>query len=318
MGRRFLLPLIPVVCYSWHLHRVWDEYHKRKPPTTLSRYIMLRSLPLRSMSTLSGVLSELEIPSLLRRPIYGLYAWLYSCKLAECAELKSFPNFQSFFTRRLKEGARSTASDCVLSCPCDGKLVQQGCVEFSLDGEHPFEAIKGVFYKVPDLIGLPAYTMMSVNSNRSSWRSLLGLRNPKKYLHYATIYLAPGDYHRFHAPTDMRITMADNITGEKALVAPCLTKVFPDVLQVNQRAIILGNDSLDGTVCVIPVGSLNVGCLDVTATPGSSISRGSDIGCFKMGSTIVLLYLSESKDLCWLQPSSSRVSTGQALLSCNK
>ena len=51
---------------------------------------------------------EKEVPTWLRRPLYGMYVWKYSCNMAEAAEsdLRKYHNFSQLFVRKLKSNSR--------------------------------------------------------------------------------------------------------------------------------------------------------------------------------------------------------------------
>lgn len=68
----------------------------------------LASLPTRLFSRLWGRMSDLKLPVWCRKPLFGLYVYVYKCNMdeAEVGELKSYQSINSFFTRRLKSGVR--------------------------------------------------------------------------------------------------------------------------------------------------------------------------------------------------------------------
>jgi phosphatidylserine decarboxylase len=71
--------------------------------------------------------------------------------------------------------------------PCDGRVLYHGPVR---NGE--MEQVKGITYSLRGFIGGD----LAVTE---------GPPDPSRHLHHIILYLAPGDYHRFHAPADVAI-----------------------------------------------------------------------------------------------------------------
>jgi phosphatidylserine decarboxylase len=71
----------------------------------LTGFLMIPSRPL---SRAWGRLMDVQIPSLLRRPLLGLYATIYKCNMNESQRenLKDYTSLSDLFTRQLNEGAR--------------------------------------------------------------------------------------------------------------------------------------------------------------------------------------------------------------------
>ena len=105
------------------------------------------------------------------------------------------------------------------SCPCDGRVLYQGEVTNGL-----LEQVKGISYCLSSFFG-PLYDLDRASSSSQSGDDALNcalaggdgrpcvadisetqymdrlLRRPQHHrLFYCTIYLSPGDYHRFHSP----------------------------------------------------------------------------------------------------------------------
>lgn len=83
-----------------------------------------------------------------------------------------------------------------------------------------------------------------------------------KQLYFAVIYLAPGDYHRFHSPTNWVTTLRRHFIGELFSVAPFFQKTLQGLFVLNERVALLGYWKY-GFFSMIPVGATNVGSIIV-------------------------------------------------------
>ncbi|KAJ3086084.1 phosphatidylserine decarboxylase 1 [Physocladia obscura] len=134
-------------------------------------------------------------------------------------------------------------------------------------------------------------------------------------LHYCVIYLAPGDYHRFHSPANWSVTARRHFAGELLSVSPWIVEKIRNLFILNERVSLTGIWK-HGFFSMIPVGATNVGSIVVdfdpalrTNTPDVpsrvfpigtfdekvytrqiGLGKGENIGGFKLGSTIVLVF----------------------------
>lgn len=81
-------------------------------------------------------------------------------------------------------------------------------------------------------------------------------------LFFAVIYLAPGDYHRYHSPTNWVSTLRRHFIGELFSVAPFFQKTLQGLFVLNERVALLGYWKY-GFFSMIPVGATNVGSIIV-------------------------------------------------------
>ena len=81
-------------------------------------------------------------------------------------------------------------------------------------------------------------------------------------LYYAVVYLAPGDYHRFHSPTAWVVERRRHFAGELYSVSPYLQRSLPGLLTLNERVALLGRWRWGFFSCT-PVGATNVGSIRV-------------------------------------------------------
>ena len=81
-------------------------------------------------------------------------------------------------------------------------------------------------------------------------------------LYYVVVYLAPGDYHRFHSPTAWVAEKRRHFAGELYSVSPYLQKKLPGLFTLNERIVLLGRWRW-GFFSFIPVGATNVGSIKI-------------------------------------------------------
>ena len=77
---------------------------------------------------------------------------------------------------------------------------------------------------------------------------------------YMVVYLAPGDYHRYHSPATFTANYRRHITGYLEPVDPRYLKGHRDVFKTNERVNLLG-DWKHGFFAMSFVGALNVGSI---------------------------------------------------------
>ncbi|HET9752984.1 MAG TPA: archaetidylserine decarboxylase, partial [Myxococcales bacterium] len=146
---------------------------------------------------------------------------------------------------------------------------------------------------------------------------------------FCTLYLAPHDYHRVHAPLGGRITGFVNMPGQLWPVNPIGVRNVEKLFCVNERLTTFLRTPR-GACGVVAVGATNVGRIralydDVitnarrTRRPARvmyerpvRVEKGAELAVFEMGSTVVLLFAPGVKLAGRLQPGLP-VKLGEAL-----
>jgi len=123
---------------------------------------------------------------------------------------------------------------------------------------------------------------------------------------FINLYLSPKDYHRYHIPTNLKVLKAVHVPGKFYPVnIPSLKKRLNLFIE-NERVVILCEATNGKKFYLILVSALNVGVMQVTfenriqtnasaTTPKTYefkdlfLDKGTDFGCFEMGSTIIVL-----------------------------
>jgi phosphatidylserine decarboxylase len=88
------------------------------------------------------------------------------------------------------------------------------------------------------------------------------LYDPNNCLYHCVIYLAPGDYHRFHSPTDWEIFYRRHFPGELFSVNPSVARWLQGLFNLNERVVYYGKWRY-GFFSMAPVGATNVGSIRV-------------------------------------------------------
>lgn len=220
----------------------------------------------------------------LRRALIGSFSRLYPVRLDECRTPEGgFECFDAFFTRELKPGAREFPQDPkALASPCDGIISQIGAI----DGGRIIQA-KGRDFNVDELLGGPEWTG-HFNAGR-----------------FATIYLAPHDYHRVHMPLDGRLVADVRIPGKLFSVSAATSRAIDRLYARNERMAAVFETEY-GTVAVVMVAAMLVAGISTSWDPGDhprpgkavrkrsfdppvSLVRGDELGRFHWGSTVIVL-----------------------------
>ncbi|ORY71892.1 phosphatidylserine decarboxylase-domain-containing protein [Pseudomassariella vexata] len=93
------------------------------------------------------------------------------------------------------------------------------------------------------------------------WYDLIS-SDKRNGLYYVVVYLCPGDYHRFHSPTNWVVERRRHFAGELYSVSPYLQRTLPGLFTLNERVVLLGRWRW-GFFSYVPVGATNVGSIKV-------------------------------------------------------
>ncbi|KAJ9108924.1 hypothetical protein QFC21_000245 [Naganishia friedmannii] len=163
---------------------------------------------------------------------------------------------------------------------------------------------------------------------------------PGNKLFFMVVYLAPGDYHRFHSPTAWVVERRRHFTGDLFSVSPYIANRLKDLFVLNERVALLGRWRY-GFFSMVPVGATNVGSIKInfdqnlrtnerhpqhpphTFTEavyakasaflhGQPLTAGEEMGGFMLGSTIVMVF-EAPQDFKFVTKAGTKVKVGEAL-----
>jgi len=205
-----------------------------------ARYRMLKLFPTRVTSRFVGMGAEMEIPYSWRTPFFTLYARRYGIDLNNVeADLTTFRTFQDFFSRSLPI-PRIVHNEPIVS-PVDGTIQSFGRLD-----QGKLKQIKGLDFHAKGFLGFePANFLQGT------------------YLYYITIYLAPGDYHRFHAPCNFLIAQIRHFPGNLAPVNKKWASKLQGLYSINERVVLSGNTKMGKHFNLALVGAFGVGSIEL-------------------------------------------------------
>ncbi|MCC5451335.1 archaetidylserine decarboxylase [Rheinheimera sp. UJ51] len=247
-------------------------------------------LPKHLISRLVGKLAAARL-GFISHALIKLFIKAYNINMQEAKfeRASDYASFNEFFTRPLKDGIRPLDSDpTIIAHPVDGAISQLG------------EIVSG--------------QLVQAKNHNYSLQSLLGGKEqtaaPFLGGEFATIYLAPKDYHRIHMPVTGVLREMIYVPGELFSVNPLTAENVPDLFARNERVVTIF-DTEFGPMALVLVGATIVASIETvwagTVTPpaGSSIFRwnypasglnsvrlekGAEMGRFKLGSTVILAF----------------------------
>ncbi|GLR72526.1 archaetidylserine decarboxylase [Agaribacter marinus] len=250
-------------------------------------------LPKHLISRFLGFIAEKEL-GVITQSLIKLFIKAFNINMQE-AQLESpsdYKTFNAFFTRPLKEGIRPIDENANALChPVDGAVSQFGDIK----GDSIFQA-KGHEYSLTTLLGGKPEIAETFKDGK-----------------FATIYLAPSDYHRIHMPIDGKLTDTLHVPGELFSVNPLTAQNVPSLFARNERVVALF-DTTVGKVAMVLVGATVVASIETvwqgTVSPPAgkyvqhwqhdkeeiTLSKGDEMGRFKLGSTVILCFENERID----------------------
>ena len=249
-------------------------------------------LPQHLLSRLVGKLAECRLPWL-KNLLIRRFITQYKVDMSEAVESapEAYANFNAFFTRALKDGARPIA-DAPVVCPADGAISQLG----EINRGRIFQA-KGQDYSLQTLLGDDKALTAEFDGGS-----------------FATIYLSPRDYHRVHMPVDGTLRSMTYVPGKLFSVNTTTAENVRSLFARNERAICVF-DTEFGPMAMILVGAMIVAGIETVwdgqvAPPprqlttrsypqeAPTLKKGEEMGRFKLGSTVILLFGKDKID--WL------------------
>ncbi|CAI8317429.1 archaetidylserine decarboxylase [Porticoccaceae bacterium] len=245
-----------------------------------------RILPKHALSRLIAMAAESKRPWLKNWLINrAIDAFDIDMEEAITDDLEHYENFNGFFTRELKAGVRPIAKgkNSIVS-PADGVISQAGPIN-----KTRILQAKGIDYSVSRLVGSSDAAKRFDNGS------------------FATIYLSPKDYHRVHMPAAGKLVRSRYIPGELFSVNDKTAQALPGLFARNERLVCEFESKELGDFVVIFVGAMLVAGIETVwggfEKPGPGLVRetdhskaalsykkGEEIGRFKFGSTVILLF----------------------------
>ena len=252
------------------------------PPLPITQQYLL---PKKLLTVLAGKFASARLGGLTQWTIRRFVAH-YKVNMAEALDprIESYASFNDFFTRPLRPGARPIAAAPFI-CPVDAAISQFGPIEH----DQLFQA-KGHSYSTRALVGGDQ-----------------ALAHRFDHGHFATLYLAPKDYHRIHMPCEGRLQRMIYVPGDLFSVNPLTARHVPGLFARNER-VVCEFDCAHGPMVMVLVGATIVGSMATVwhglVNPPRTrevrewryddrqvvLRQGEEMGRFLLGSTVIMLF----------------------------
>ncbi len=253
---------------------------------TFPQYI----LPKQGLTAFAGCLANVK-NTRVKNYIIQRFINKYQVNMSEALveDPTAYSCFNDFFIRHLKPECRPLAKTDIIS-PVDGCVSELGFIN-----QGQLIQAKGRYYSVQELLACDDRMASEFNHGQ-----------------FATLYLSPKDYHRVHMPIDAELISMTYIPGALFSVQPTTARVVPKLFARNERLVVFFTTSV-GPMAMVMVGATIVGAIGTSwhgdvkreknkkhfdysqATFNKSMAQGDEMGFFKLGSTIVLLFANGNK-----------------------
>lgn len=255
------------------------------------------------LTRLFGKLADNQHLGWLKNAALKRYIQHFNVDMSEAAEsdYKQYKSFNAFFTRALRDDARTIAAgENIVVSPVDGTLSEFG----KIDSGTLLQA-KAHYYDMHALLG--------------------GINDYVNYFDqgsYATCYLSPKDYHRIHMPIAGELIAMTYIPGKLFPVYPAAVQQVPKLFTQNERVCCIFRTA-QGYLAVVFIGAMIVGAISTVwhgRVKGSrgcvqafdyrdeplAFTKGEELGQFELGSCVVF---ATSHEVNW----DSALNPGQTL-----
>jgi phosphatidylserine decarboxylase len=266
-----------------------------------------RITPQHLLTRLIGWLADVRAPWF-KNLFIACFIKKYRINMKEAAieDYRAYPTFNEFFIRKLKPELRPITQEATtIISPADGAISQIGKIT-----QNQLLQAKGHYFDLESLLGGNAELAHSFYDGN-----------------FATIYLAPHNYHRVHMPLDGKLVQTIYVPGKLFSVNQQTAEQIPQLFSRNERLICVF-ESDAGRFALIFVGAMIVGSIqtiwmdnpirnDEVLTESFMypipLTKGAEVGHFKLGSTVILLF--EKDRLKWQQnlQANSEIQMGQLL-----
>jgi len=240
-----------------------------------------------SISRAFGKFASYKFPSFIQLAINWTYVKTMRVELTNFYPLSHYITLNELFTRELVFARQMPTDSSVIVSPADSLISELG--DFK---QNNALQVKDFSYSIKELLteNISEDKMQRVEEGS-----------------FINFYLSPKDYHRYHVPMDMKVTKVIHIPG---LLYPVNFKYLNKIDSLfvkNERVVLECYDNSGRIFFMILVGALNVGEMTISFEPSIetnkdasrlniyeytniSLKRGDELGMFKMGSTVVMIF----------------------------
>ncbi|HEY4342101.1 MAG TPA: archaetidylserine decarboxylase [Steroidobacteraceae bacterium] len=257
-------------------------------PAARAFILLQRLLPQHILSRLIHALARVRLKGF-KNLLIGSFVRGFKPVMSDAREPDplAYESFNAFFTRELADGARPMPQDPeIVASPVDGTISQIGYLE-----HQSILQAKGRHYLLAALLGGSAAETAQFAGGA-----------------FATLYLAPYNYHRIHMPLAGQLRTTRHVPGDLFSVNAVTAAGVADLFARNERVVCIWDDGRHPFSMVL-VGALFVGSIstvwhhEITPPagrmtrelppirgPSAQLERGEQMGWFNMGSTVIVLF----------------------------
>jgi len=247
---------------------------------------LLKATWTNSISRAFGKFANKEFPPFCQNIINKGYVKLLGLDMSEFNPPHYYKSLNALFTRSLVKKREIDEDPSIVISPADSFVTAQGKIKDDLALQ-----IKGFCYSVDELL-----------TDRFDKKNIKKLHNGE----FMNFYLSPKDYHRYHMPTDAKITRVVYVPAALYPVNNTYLNSMPELFVKNER-VILECHHEEKLFYIVLVGALNVGKMTISFEPSIDtnsskkeievydyddieVKKAFELGMFKMGSTVLLFF----------------------------